>query len=137
MHTAFEKWVSCCIARQFATDFTALLQRSQPLVLAENGDTLLSIKPDIVLQRGADTIVADVKWKSISRISEIGLADIYQLLTYASECKARQAWLIVPSLGGEPMTKNLAQPMNFAQPKTAQLMLVPFDVTQAKLLLCH
>ena len=137
MHTAFEKWVSCCIARQFAADFTALLQRSQPLVLAENGDTLLSIKPDIVLKRGADTIVADVKWKSISRISEIGLADIYQLLTYASECKARQAWLIVPSLGGEPMTKNLAQPMNFAQPKTAQLMLVPFDVTQAKLLLCH
>lgn len=45
-------------------------------------------------------------------------------------CKARQAWLIVPSLGGEPMTKNLAQPMNFAQPKTAQLMLVPFDVTK-------
>ena len=128
MNTAFEKWVSFRMVQKFSADFAVTLQRSQPLVVADNGEALLTIKPDIVLHNTEMTIVADVKWKSIRRVKDIGLADMYQLLTYANEFGAGQAWLIVPTVD-DTMPK---QRIILTQPTACQFWLVPFCLTN-----CH
>lgn len=97
MNTAFEKWVSFRLVKQFSpSDFQLSLQQSKALAIAKTGETLLSIKPDILLQREQLTIVADIKWKKIGNIHDISLTDLYQLITYTQLHQAQQAWLIYP-----------------------------------------
>lgn len=119
MQFAFEKWVSYQIKQQFShVDDSVIEQKSQALL----ADTLLQMKPDIWVKSGNDIIVMDVKWKEINNISQIKLADMYQLLTYANQFNATQAWLIVPT-----DDKNQAkQKIQLLKPMGFELFFVPF-----------
>ena len=74
-------------------------------------------------------IVADIKWKNIGSVGDIRLSDMYQLLTYANETAARQAWLIYPTIDRHQQ----AIPIELVKPRDTQFWLVPFVVTQGQL----
>lgn len=94
MQFAFEKWVFYQIKQQFnQSGDEVVAQKSQALIM----DNLLVMKPDIWVKTADKIIVMDVKWKMIADISQIKLADMYQILTYAEQFNATQAWLIVPT----------------------------------------
>ena len=130
MPFAFEKWVGRKIHEQFVgQNFELVEQKRQPLTVQQG----LTIKPDIWLKSADKLIIADVKWKKTATFNDISLADMYQLLTYASEFDADEAWLIVPTLS----TQLLAQQIEFCQPKKTRFYLMPFAVTQGCLNLFH
>jgi 5-methylcytosine-specific restriction enzyme subunit McrC len=58
---------------------------------------------------------------------------MYQLLTYANEFDADEAWLIFPTLSMQLK----AQQIEFCQPKETRFYLMPFEVTQGCLNLFH
>lgn len=130
MQFAFEKWIGVKIRQQFANQkFEILEQKTQPLT----GDYGLTLKPDIWIKSSDKVIIADVKWKQINDLNAISLADMYQLITYANEFDADEAWLIVPTMDA----KRTAQNIELIRPKKASFFLLPFDVTQAKLKINH
>ena len=130
MPFAFEKWVGRKIQEQFAAqNFELVEQKRQPLTVQQG----LTIKPDIWLKSADKLIIADVKWKKTATFNDISLADMYQLLTYASEFDADEAWLIVPTLS----TQLMAQQIEFCQPKKTRFYLMPFAVRQGCLNLFH
>lgn len=130
MPFAFEKWVGRKIQQQFAAqNFELVEQKRQPLTMQQE----LTIKPDIWLKSADKLIIADVKWKKTATFNDISLADMYQLLTYASEFDADEAWLIVPTLS----TQLMAQQIEFCQPKKTRFYLMPFAVRQGCLNLFH
>lgn len=121
MQFAFEKWVTYKIKQQFSgQDFEILQQFSQPLTL----DNALTLKPDILIKSENFVKVIDIKWKTIERINDIQLADMYQLMTYASEFDADEAWLVVPTFDKQKTQQEIV----LANPKTTKFYLVPFCV---------
>lgn len=130
MPFAFEKWVGRKIQQQFAAQNFELVEQKRQSLTVQQG---LTIKPDIWLKSADKLIIADVKWKKTATFNDISLADMYQLLTYASEFDADEAWLIVPTLS----TQLLAQPIEFCQPKKTRFYLIPFAVRQGCLNLFH
>lgn len=128
MQFAFEKWVTLKIQQQFSLNnhLTEIISQKSQALTADNS---LTIKPDIWLKTANGVQVYDIKWKSIASIKDITLADMYQLITYASEFEAEQAWLIVPTLD-KTMAK---QPIILAKPNTCQFWLMPFYVTEGVL----
>ena len=130
MQFAFEKWVEIKIRAQFdRQDVEIQVQKTQPLTAHSS----LTMKPDIWIKSAEMTIIADVKWKRLDHPTAISLPDMYQLITYASEFDADEAWLIIPTVNPQ-LT---AQPIEFVQPKKAQFFLLPFDVTCAQLKRVH
>jgi len=130
MPFAFEKWVGRKIQQQFAAqNFELVEQKRQPLTVQQG----LTIKPDIWLKSADKLIIADVKWKKTATFNDISLADMYQLLAYASEFDADEAWLIVLTLS----TQLMAQPIESCQPKQTRFYLISFEVTQRCLTLFH
>lgn len=118
MQFAFEKWVSYRLTQQFK-NATVLEQYSQALTVNHE----LMIKPDVVIKSENAIKVIDIKWKNIQTIGDIQLADMYQLLTYASQFNADEAWLIVPSLDNQPK-----QEIQLVKAMATQFYLVPFCV---------
>lgn len=119
MQFAFEKWVFYQIKQRFShVDDRVIEQKSQALL----ADDLLQMKPDIWVKSGKDVIIMDVKWKEINNISQIKLADMYQLLIYANQFNATQAWLIVPTYD-KNQTK---QQIQLIKPMGFELFFVPF-----------
>ena len=123
MQFAFEKWIGFKI-RQMFDNAEIVEQKSQHLTI----DGRLAIKPDIWLKDKNSVKVIDIKWKNIKSVNDISLADMYQLMTYANEFGADEAWLIVPT-----MDKNLEkQPIVLANEKPTKFWLVAFDVIIGK-----
>lgn len=118
MQFAFEKWVSYRLTHHFK-NATVIEQCSQALTVNHE----LMIKPDAVIKSENATKVIDIKWKNIQTIGDIQLADMYQLLTYASQFNADEAWLIVPSLDNR-----LKQEIQLVKAVATQCYLVPFCV---------
>lgn len=119
MQFAFEKWVFYQIKQRFShVDDRVIEQKSQALL----ADDLLQMKPDIWVKSGKDVIIMDVKWKEINNISQIKLADMYQLLIYANQFNVTQAWLIVPTYD-KNQTK---QQIQLIKPMGFELFFVPF-----------
>ena len=135
MQTAFEQWVTH-VTKQLVTHVTkqqfshVKAQHSQALVMRQ-GLPLLSMKPDLLMDEYHEQqrIVADIKWKNIGSVGDIRLSDMYQLLTYANETAARQAWLIYPTIDRHQQ----AIPIELVKPRDTQFWLVPFVVTQGQL----
>lgn len=120
MQFAFEKWVSYRLTQQFDKANTEIIEQfAQPLTL----NNQLTIKPDLVIKSDNTVKVIDIKWKNIQTIGDIQLADMYQLLTYASQFNADEAWLIVPSLDNR-----LKQEIQLVKAVATQFYLVPFCV---------
>lgn len=128
MQFAFEKWVTVKIQQFFSTRYAPVeivSQKSQALT----ADNVLTIKPDIWLNDNNAIQVCDIKWKNITSIKDISLADMYQLMTYASEFDAKEAWLIIPTLD-EMMT---SQEIVLTKSNPCQFWLVPFFVVGGRL----
>lgn len=119
MQFAFEKWVTFKLKQQFIGENVQVFEQfSQALTL----DSALKIKPDMLIKSDNFIQVIDIKWKNIQSVSDIHLADMYQLMAYASEFNANEAWLVVPTLD-----KNLPKrEIMLANPKFTKFFLVPF-----------
>lgn len=117
MQFAFEKWVTLKIGQQFS-DAHIIPQKAQALT----ADNTLNLKPDIWLKDETGVKVFDIKWKNMTSVKDISLADMYQLITYASEFEAVEAWLIVPTLD----VNFIKQEIIFAKTKACRFYLVPF-----------
>ncbi len=125
MQHAFEKWVTLKMQQQFSDTSTHFLPQKKQSLTA---DSSLIIKPDIWLKTANHVQVADIKWKNIRRIHDITLADMYQLMTYATQFAADEAWLIVPTLDNA-MPK---QQIILAKAQACKFYLVPFWVKAGK-----
>ena len=128
MQFAFEQWVTVKLKQQLKQSHGQIFPQYTQALTA---DKHLNIKPDILITSPTNVIVADIKWKNINHSKDIQLADMYQLMTYASECGAQKAWLIVPSIS------NLSsQEIKLAKPHRTQFSLVFFNVTAPNLTDC-
>lgn len=125
MQTAFEKWVTVKIEQQFS--HTKIISQKTQSLTADNS---LILKPDIWLENEKGITVIDIKWKNIASMNDILLADMYQIMTYASEFGANNAWLIVPTLD----TTFSKQEIIFAKLKPYRFWLVPFLVPTGQLI---
>lgn len=119
MQFAFEKWVTYRIKRQFdGQPVNIFEQYCQALTV----DHQLTIKPDLLITSENDIKVIDIKWKNIQRISDIKLSDMYQLITYAQQFEADEAWLVVPTLDAHWRK----QKINLIKPTATTFYLMPF-----------
>lgn len=123
MQVAFEKWVIYQIKQQFNHNDDIVIEHKQQALTVDNH---LLMKPDIWVETANDVIVMDVKWKLIGDISQIKLADMYQLLTYAQQFDATQAWLIVPT-DDKNKTK---QEIQLVKSMGFQVFFVPFYISE-------
>lgn len=128
MQVAFEQWVTRVASVQFDN---VQPQCTQALVVtgADNLTPLLSIKPDLQMSYQGERIVADIKWKAIGQVRDIRLADMYQLMVYASETHAGQAWLIYPTHDAHRQ----AAPIQLLQATSSAFWLVPFLLNDGRL----
>ncbi|MFW2176389.1 MULTISPECIES: McrC family protein [unclassified Moraxella] len=120
MQFAFEKWVGHQLKQSLTENAEVFEQFSQPLTL----DKQLIMKPDILVKSQDTVKVMDIKWKTVRDVGDISLSDMYQLLTYASQFGASEAWLIVPTLDKH----KTRQTINLTHANPTQFYLVPFWV---------
>lgn len=124
MQFAFEKWVTLKIGEQFS-NVHIIPQKNQALT----ADNTLTLKPDIWLQDDTGIKVFDIKWKNIPSVNDISLADMYQLLTYATEFNANEASLIIPTLD----KTLIRQEILLANVRNSRFYLVPFYLNKGVL----
>ncbi len=187
MQQAFEKWVTLSIQRDYLQknhknhqSHHRLITQAQSVWLSEvtesiNDDktsALRYLQPDILITKEIKEvdetktspviIVADIKYKTINKFSDISTHDLYQIYTYQQHWQAQQAWLIFPqsdylqspqtlqtisnatamstamndgSITNNSTTKTKQRTQKKAQSQIQdQIMLVPFDVTTGRLI---
>lgn len=168
MQQAFELWVTEVLKQRYPEQ--VLAQARYPWMADDRGN-LRYIQPDVVLKtahapnaqaKNASksprtevlTTVIDVKYKHITRASEVSAADLYQLSTYAHVLNVSHAWLVYPIAvdwdkmadanmadvnTSKPNVNNhhnsLVQKLSVVGQQNAEILLVPFDVVTGQLLI--
>lgn len=153
MQHCFERWVSLCLQRQFAhhqviSKPTQVLL-SADMVEANTGNktkhanskrtACVTMQPDMVLKQQTNiSHIIDVKWKNISKATDVQAADVYQMLAYAqgfftktADQSAKQLWLIYPKTA--QFTQVIKLSYQLAQGEQS-LWLVPFCMEKAQVL---
>ncbi len=156
MNQAFEQWVSLRVAAWFeqlnlyskdsyhnkdnqsTVSYQTLYQPKRVWLKDKSGQTCLTIRPDLLVNRVDNTArscshVIDIKWKYLAHGRDISASDAYQLTSYAQAYQAEQIWLVYP------VTEAACQPVALRQYSQsnctdhATLWLMPFNVTTASL----
>lgn len=87
-----------------------------------------SLRPDIVIRKGEQVIIADTKWKIIKEEKDISQSDMYQLfaygIKYSNQNSNQQLYLIYPS--HDEMKTNLS--CNYKYQERVNLKVLFFDV---------
>jgi 5-methylcytosine-specific restriction enzyme subunit McrC len=101
MSTLFERYVAKILHRKLP-EWHLLTQVSSKKLLSSDawGKDLFVIKPDILLRKNSEILVADTKWKLLNNDQtnkfNINQSDIYQLFTYAKYYESKKVILIYP-----------------------------------------
>jgi 5-methylcytosine-specific restriction enzyme subunit McrC len=101
MSTLFERYVAKILRRKLP-EWHLLTQVSSKKLLSSDawGKDLFVIKPDILLRKNSEILVADTKWKLLNNDQtnkfNINQSDIYQLFTYAKYYESKKVILIYP-----------------------------------------
>lgn len=132
MEKVFEYFVAAMLKRQLEPKGWKVLTQvsTEYLVENHNGNRLFNMRPDIILIRGDDKIVADTKWKLIcSNTKHYGISrsDLYQMFAYGKKYMngqmKRKVVLIYPRTD-----ELLDQLESFVFHEGFDLEVVPFDI---------
>ena len=140
MERVFEDYVGACLRRQFRGWRIETQKQGRYLVDNHAGRPIFALRPDFVLTRKDQTIVADAKWKLIDendRTNKYGIsqADMYQLHAYSTKIlkgnETSEVWLIYPAHDrfSEPLGQfELESPHRI-------LRVLPFDLERGQILI--
>lgn len=130
MEKLFEAYVAIQIRRKISPQGWNVVAQARRKHLVEEHQGVAShmLKPDLLLERKFERVVADTKWKHIDQKNDIANADLYQLFAYSEkylpENPNRLTFLIYPR------TDSFREPLpefHFYK-DTAILRAVPFDL---------
>ncbi|MBS9780522.1 MAG: hypothetical protein KGV51_07840 [Moraxellaceae bacterium] len=130
MNQAFEQWVTLKLENYFKNQH--IIAQTRALWLHNDDGSERYLQPDIIVKNQNDNnkieLVADVKYKTIEKISDISANDLYQLAVYQQHWQAKKVWLIFPKSKG-------LQSMQILQTVQGQeICIVPFDVECGELI---
>ena len=94
MNLLFESYVGAYLKKQGLN--ISLQDKKHHLVEAPKK---FALRPDIVIEKESETIIADTKWKCITEEKEISQADMYQLFAYGKKYNNEKLYLIYPKDG--------------------------------------
>lgn len=104
MEKLFESYIAKCFER-FAREegWTVSVQGGRKWLFDRDDEgykPAFQLKPDLILRRDGVTIVADTKWKRLSKDESdnfgISQADMYQMYAYSARFSAKETCLIYP-----------------------------------------
>ena len=96
MERVFERYVTAGVVRAFQ-DRPVCTVAVQPLHLANepvSGAPNIPMRPDLLVEWGGRRLVADAKWKRLTR--SLVTPDVYQVLAYATALGTERAVLVYP-----------------------------------------
>lgn len=130
MERLFEAYVAIHVRRKLSPDgWNVITQAKREHLVEEHQNTPFhTLKPDLLLERKTERIIADTKWKQIVQKDDVSSADMYQLFAYSEKYMVqnptRLSFLIYPQ------TDSFYEPLpdfHFYK-NTAILRAVPFDL---------
>ncbi|WP_232817655.1 McrC family protein [Helicobacter burdigaliensis] len=95
MERLFENYVAYML-KKANLNLNIKAQSSEKYLLQQDNESHFRLKPDLKLELSNQTIIADTKWKILTKIEEISQSDLYQMFAYATKYKAKEVWLIYP-----------------------------------------
>ena len=107
MEKLFESYIAICFER-FAREegWTVSVQGGRKWLFDRDDDgykPAFQLKPDLILRRDGVTIIADTKWKRLSKDESdnfgISQSDMYQMYAYSARFSAKETCLIYPWAG--------------------------------------
>ncbi len=130
MEKLFEAYVAIQVRRKLSPGGWNVIAQARRVYLVEEHQNTPShiLKPDLLLERKSERIIADTKWKHIDRKDDVSSADLYQLFAYSEKYMVqnptRLSFLIYPQ------TDSFCEPLpDFHFYKdTAILRAVPFNL---------
>ncbi|MBS9779630.1 MAG: hypothetical protein KGV51_03290 [Moraxellaceae bacterium] len=129
MNQAFEQWVTLKLENNFKNQ--QIISQSRALWLHNDEGVERYLQPDIIVKNQNDKLelVADVKYKTIKKISDISASDLYQLAVYQQHWQAKKVWLIFPK------SKGLQSMQSLQTVQRQKICIVPFDVENGEFIL--
>jgi len=130
MEKLFEAYVAIQVRRKLSLSGWAVTTQAKRVHLVEEHQNTPSyiLKPDLLLERKSECVIADTKWKHIVRKDDISSGDLYQLFAYSEKYMAqnttRLSFLIYPQ------TDSFCEPLpdfHFYK-NTAILRAIPFNL---------
>lgn len=139
MERLFEQHVARVLGNQLADGARLRTQAASHYLCRHNDQRIFQLKPDLLLESGADAWVLDTKWKrldSAERHNNYGLSqgDFYQMLAYGLTYRqgAGELVLIYPRTN----QFNAALPA-FELPSRLRLHVCPFDLEHDELVMAE
>ena len=140
MEKVFEAFVAAKLSIQLATWRVSSQAPGQALIEQHLERKMFNLRPDLVMSRRQDRVVADTKWKLIDQSDRangygISQADVYQMFGYAKKylghCSYREVLLIYPA------SDTFQAPLEpfWYQPHSEVLLVVPYDLQSETLIL--
>ena len=137
MEKVFESYVEACLRKMLPHDAVLKSQASSQYLCDHKEQSWFQLRPDFVIEQGAQTWVLDTKWKLLDQTLDgtkekygLSQSDFYQLFAYGHRYlpAAGQMLLIYP------MTHRFQQPLPvFTYSPQLQLWVVPFDLCNDRL----
>ena len=134
MEELFEQYVARIIRRILSPQGWTVTEQAaaEHLVDEHGGSKSYLLKPDFLLEKGENRVIADTKWKNIDGQDKksVNQADLYQLFAYSekylrkSGCNLQRSFLVYPKTDAFQS----ALPAFHFYTNTAVLKAVPFDL---------
>lgn len=131
MNVLFELWLSVKLPQVFAkTDkgFEVFYQQNQAFIFDNDKNSLRNIRPDFVIKSAKKTFLIDAKWKNVVNFEQIAMTDLYQIIVYAEQVGAEEAWLVFPTVESGRQVEEF-----FVKNQQIRFFIVPFDVNVGQL----
>lgn len=133
MERLFEDFVAHHLRRRFTPHGWRVTVQVRRRYLFEGGErAAFQLKPDILLEKGEQTVVLDTKWKLLHNNAAkhygVSQADMYQMNAYADRYGASQIYLLYPQSDWMPENEPVARYRDL--PKGAEVTLYPIKLTE-------
>jgi len=133
MERIFEDYVAARLKKQFP-DWRITSQAGRYYLLKQHGRNYYMLRPDLVVEKGLNRVVADTKWKLLGGddtskpAHSIDQADLYQMFAYGhkylKDQEVKEVYLIYPK------TINFNAPLPpFDYEDGFKLFVVPYDLS--------
>ncbi len=131
--TLFESYISASFKRYLPPGFDVSLQESAHHLLYDPaGNPSYRLRPDVVIRRGGDVWVLDMKWKTIlgdkGRVSQVAQSDLYQLYAYGQRYVGTSGRIKLGLIYPQTPDFTLAPPPHAYEPHLP-LYLLPADLS--------
>lgn len=93
MNSLWEEYVLVCLKKAAADSQSGIIVHGQKSKTFWNG---ITIRPDIVMEKGTETYIIDTKWKKI-KANKPSIDDLRQMYVYNEYWKSNKAMLLSPS----------------------------------------